>query len=50
MPRKKRGEEKSIATSFSGLDVYERWLERQPVKRVKARPGFISAEEKEAGS
>jgi hypothetical protein len=50
MPRKKRGGEKSEATSLNGLDVYEKWLERQPVKRVKARSGFISAEEKEAGS
>ena len=50
MPRKKRGGEKSEATSLSGLDVYERWLERQPVKRIKARSGFISAEEKGAGS
>ncbi len=32
------------------LDAYESWLERQPVKSVRAKPGFISAEETEVGS
>jgi hypothetical protein len=27
------------------LDIYESWLKKQPVKDVKARPGFTSGEE-----
>lgn len=42
--------EKTPTESFSELDSYEVWLDKQPVARVKAKSGFISAEEKEAGS
>jgi hypothetical protein len=48
MARKKK--EKTPAESFTDLDSYEEWLEKQPQTRVKAKSGFISAEEEEAGS
>lgn len=42
---KKKGEKKEAAIeSRIILDAYESWLERQPIKSVKAKPGFISAE------
>ncbi|MDA4135899.1 MAG: hypothetical protein OK449_02715 [Thaumarchaeota archaeon] len=40
MPKKAKKDEPEAV-----LDIYERWLRKQPVKDVKARPGFISGEE-----
>ena len=45
MPVKKR--EKKTTESFTDLDGYEKWLEKQPVTSVKARSGFISEEVEE---
>jgi hypothetical protein len=48
---KKKGEKKEAAIeSRIILDAYESWLKRQPIKSVKANPGFISAEETEVSS
>ena len=49
--RKKKGEKKNVITENRiVLDAYESWLERQPVKSVRAKSGFIGAEKTEEGS
>ena len=42
MPKKK---ERQKATESVVLDVYEKWLAKQPVRHVKGKPGFISEAE-----
>ncbi len=41
MPKKKAKKRK--ATEKAVPDVYEKWLAKQPVRRVKGKRGFISA-------
>ncbi len=43
MPKKKAKKRK--ATESVVLDVYEKWLAKQPVRHVKGKRGFISAAE-----
>ncbi len=50
MPKKKGEKKKTTSESRIILDAYESWLERQPVKSVRAKAGFISAEETKVGS
>ena len=47
---KKEAKQKAVIESMNVLDAYENWLEKQPVRPVKAKSGFISARETEAGS
>lgn len=49
MPKKKKANQKATE-SMSVLDVYENWLAKQPVRPVRGKSGFISAEETEASS
>ena len=49
MPKKKE-KQKSATKSMNVLDVYENWLAKQPVKSVRGKSGFISAEGTEASS
>jgi len=41
MARKKAKKQK--ATESKAVDVYERWLAKRPVRRVKGKSGFVSA-------
>ena len=50
MPKKKGEKKKATIESRIVFDVFESWLARQPVKSVKAMPGFISTNETEASS
>jgi hypothetical protein len=43
MPKKKAKKQKAKESMV--LDIYEGWLAKQPVKRVKGKRGFISAVE-----
>ena len=51
MPGKSQAKKKASANKDVNyvLDSFERWLSKQPVKRVRAKTGFISVEEKEEG-
>ncbi len=44
----KKIEKKKVTETKKLLDLYESWLAKQPVKRVKGKSGFISAVEAEA--
>ncbi len=46
----KNREKQKVTESIKLLDVYENWLAKQPVRPVKGKPGFISADEAEASS
>jgi len=49
MPRKK--DRKSASTARTKApDLLESWLARQPVKRVSAKAGYVSAQERRENS
>lgn len=47
MPKKKAEPDPGIE-SRNIPDLYESWLAKQPVKRVRAKPGFVSAKERQS--
>ncbi len=48
MPKRKA--EKQKTTESLVLDIYEKWLTKQPVRHAKGKSGFISAAESDTTS